>query len=276
MDKKNGSPCSALFLLPILGLVGYIIYVVIQEFSGPNGQQNFLMLLKGFGICLGAIILGLVVFYLVALISSRTRKTEVVRAGQDYLVRCDSFGLSPNEAAKNAELAEDRTTMTVEVPVFLLLANTNQGLRFSPYPVDNPSFAIPTDNDRRYQDMFLGRADPVILPAAGCFMYFRRHQKGDQCYVEAEPMYIPGQYGELSPDIGDERITIVITNTSIMDEKQPFPPVYQSRQVGVMFTLVALNDEGEEDPALTRKLYCEIYDWIKPRPDTSYEDYYGY
>lgn len=276
MDNKKGAPCSAFFLLAILGLVGYIIYAVIQEFSGPNGPENLLTLLKGLGICLGAAVLGLIAFYLFALISSRRRKTEVIRVSQDYPVRCDSFELDPNEAAKSAELAGDRTPIAVEVPAYLLLAITNQGLRFCPYPADKTPVEHSMDNTRRYQEMFLGRATPVVLPAAGYFMYFRRYQWVDQGFVERQPANIPGQYGELSPDIGDDRIAIVITNTSIMEETQPYPPVYQSRQAGVMFTLVALNEGGSEDPALTRKLYCEIYDYFKPQPDTSYEDYYGY
>lgn len=276
MDKKKGSPCSAFFFLAILGLVGYIIYVMVQEFTGPNGLEKLLTLLKGLGICLGAAVLGLIAFYLFALISSRRRKTEVIRVSQDYPMRCDSFELHPNEAAKSAELAGDRTTVAVDVPVYLLLAITNHGLRFCPCPADFPPFENPVDNKHRYQEMFLGRATPVVLPAAGYFMYFRRYQWVDQCFVERQPANIPGQYGELPADIGDDRIAIVITNTSIMEETQPYPPVYQSRQAGVMFTLVALTEGGSEDPALTRKLYCEIYNYFKPQPDTSYEDYYGY
>lgn len=274
-DEKPGL-CSIFFVMAGLGFVGYVAYLILKEFTGPNGLENVLELLKGLGICLGAVILGMIVFYLIALMSLRGNKFEFIRVSQDVPVRIDNFKLHPNEAARNAEMSGGGTTITVEVPIYLILTITNQGLHLAPFPAENDPIEIPFDNASRYEEMFLGHADPVILPVAGYFMYFRRYQRVNQRYVERHPGYFPGQYGELPPDIGDDRITIVITNTSFMDEKQPYPPVYHFRQAGVMFTLVALNSGGREDPVLTRKLYCEIDDYFKPRPDSSYEDYYGY
>lgn len=276
MKDNRAHPCSLIFLLVPLGLVAYILITIVREFSGPGGAEKFLTILEGIGICLGAVVVALVIFYLIALLSSRRRKIELVRVSLDFPVRCDSFDLHPNEAAKQADLSDDRSAISVNVPVYLLLAITNQGLRFAPYPVEVLQSKIPEDNFIRYQGMFLGRADPVILPVAGYFMYFRRYQQVDQFYVERQPANLPGYYGELPPDLGDDRITIVITNTSIMDEQQPYPPVYHSRPAGVMFTLVALDRDGGEDPALTRRVYSEAFDCFKPKPDTSYEDYYGY
>jgi hypothetical protein len=264
-----------IFLLAILGFFAYILVAIIREFTGPNGPENFLTFLKGFGICLGVVVFALILFFLVALLSSRKRKVDLIRASPDYPARCDSFELHPNEAAKQTEISDARSAITVEVPVYLLLAITNQGLRFAPFPAEKAPGEIMGDNAHRYQAMFLGRADPVILPPAGYFLYFRRYQRVDQGYIERQPAQVPGQYGELPPDIGDDRITIVFTNTAIMDEMQPYPPVYHSRPAGVMFTLVVLGADGDEDPALTRKVYSEMVDYFKPSPDSSYEDYYG-
>jgi hypothetical protein len=261
MEKKDSLPCFILFAIAILAFVVYQAYRVVLFFQRPDAIWAILEFLKGLGGCLGMVVLVLAGFYLYALLAARATRPRLYRRSRDFPVRCLPLELERTPPGSiPASLPEVPGQESVE-PLYLLFSLTNLGPSLASLPARHNWDWLPTQDLSRFAQLSGGRPPPVILPLGFFYLYYVSYcQQGDQA-VEFSPPNEAGYTGPVLPNLGDDRVKVVIVYTAFMHAENLDQIIH--REQPLKLKLVALDEQGRDDPAATCKLYDAVFQWMQ-------------
>ena len=261
MEKKTDSSCFFGIFFVVLAIFAIYIFKAIAD--------SFLELLKAAGLCLGAAVVLFALFVIISLVSSR-----LVRKGRNYSLRCYPVELQiPSTYPLPANLPEAPGQETIH-PLFLQTYRTNYGLRLATHPLRSDWKWFPTDNAARFNQLNNNHPGRLIIPFHATFLYYRLTTRQGNLSFTTESSDAPGFSGDLPASLDDQSLEIIIIYTSICDPKKLNLNI--PRVKPLKLKLVALDKNGQEDPAATRQFYNELWNDKKPAPPSDDDDAWMY
>ncbi len=268
MEKKSDSSCFFGIFFVILAIFAIYIFKAIAD--------SFLELLKAAGLCLGAAVVLFALFVIISLLSSRQSlvSSRLVWKGRNYSLRVYPVELQiPSTYRLPPNLPEAPSQETIH-PLFLLANLTNCGLRLALHPLRSDWKWFPADNAARFNQLSDNHPGRLIIPFHATFLYYRLTTRQGNLSFTTESSDAPGFSGDLPASLDDQSLEIIIIYTSICDPKKLNLNI--PRVKPLKLKLVALDKNGQEDPAATRQFYNELWNDKKPAPPSDDDDAWMY
>jgi hypothetical protein len=270
MDKNDSSGCSGLLALAGLGFMIFLLYKAVQFLLTPEGIKSIVEFMAGLGVCVGLIVLallGLTVYYR---FFYHDPYHKIVSMSRDYRARCYVADLAKITPDSTQASSPENPERAVDNPIYLLLSLTNYGPCLELLSLYGTEQYTPAENASRFLRLSGNHPDPIILPVGYFHLYHSLYpQVGDRSH-EPTTSNEANCTGPLAALPEGQLIQIVIVYTGIL-VKEDLSHII-TREQPLKLTLVALDENGHDNPAATRELYKVVYEFLNPPDSDSDED----
>jgi hypothetical protein len=257
MEKKTDFSCCSVIFFVSFALLAIYIFKTISD--------SFLELLKAAGLCLGVAGILFALFIIISLYSVR-----LIRKSRDFSLRCYPVELQiPATYPLPPNLPEAPGQETI-LPLFLLANLTNYGLRLAPHPLHSDWKWFPADNAARFNQLSDNLPGRLVIPTYSINLYYRLITQQGNLSLTTGTSDAPGFSGDLPASLGDQALEIIIVYTSICDPRKLNLNI--ARAQPLKLRLVALDKNGQDDPAATCKFYNKLWNTKKPIEQSNDDD----
>lgn len=255
-EPKRNISCFLHLALVGLVMLGLLVSILADPVRRQEFVESILECLAGAGMCLGVVVLAFTCLVLWIRFFTPEPDSGLDYLGRRYAARCYAVEMPAMGSTQGEASSAALTTQLTSYPIYLLVSHMNYGIGLEPLAPQHFWKWSPADNADRFRQLSSGRSGLIVVPIGYFSLYYvPYHQQGNLTF-EMAPAHQAGYTGPLQALPPGRQVKIVITYTSVMDPENLTQTIALERPVKLK--LVAVDDNGEDDPVATLALYNEL------------------